>query len=82
MKNNTKNFLEQNPDFQPMIALNFMGWEEEYGKDIYIDIAESREDADARREFYSSNGFKFVDENCFGKECETMGIIQCYVPNK
>jgi len=82
MKNNTKHFIEQHPDFQPMIALYFIGWQEDFGKDIYMDIAESREDADARREFYTSNGYKFMDENCFGKGCETVGIVQCYVPEK
>lgn len=36
MKNNTKHFIEQHPDFQPMIALNFMGWEEQFGKNSNI----------------------------------------------
>lgn len=82
MRNNTKHFLEQHPDFQQMIVLYFMGWEEQFGKDIYVDIAESHDDAKARHEFYTTHGYKFVDENCFGKDFETVGIIQCYVPEK
>lgn len=78
MQNNTKHFLEQHPDFQSMIALYFIGWKEQFGEDLYIDIAESHEDAKARYEFYTSHGFKFIDENCFGMGADMVGIIQCY----
>lgn len=82
MKNNTKHFIEQHPDFQPMIDLYIKCWKEQFDEDIYIDIAESHNDADVRRKFYSSHGYKFKDENCFGMSLQTIGIIQCYVPEK
>lgn len=82
MQNNTSKFLEQHPDFHPIIAMHLIGWEEEFGEDIYIDVAESHDDADARRGFYTSHGYKFMDENCFGEGFDLVGIIQCYLPEK
>lgn len=79
MQNNTKHFIEQHPDFQPMIDLYIKCWKEQFDEDIYVDISESLDDADVRRKFYSSHGYKFKDENCFGMSLQTVGIIQCFV---
>jgi len=82
MTNNVCAFHEKHPELDFVIAIHLMGWEEQYNVKPYIDIATSREDADARITFYQSQGLHLVDEDCFGIGSEQLGIIQCYLRDK
>ncbi len=78
MTTNLPAFLEQHPDTESLLCLYHYAWQQEYGDDFVMDVADSKDDATKRIAFYRSHGYTLVDENRFGQGNTVEGIVQCY----
>lgn len=71
-------FLKNHPDCHGIFMLYRMGWEENFGADIVVEVTEPTEDAALRNDRYAAAGYQLVDENMFGKGLDVIGIARCY----
>lgn len=55
-----------------------MCWTDEFGQDIVVDVAETKEESKKQYDHYTSLGYNLVDQNFFGCGNELRGIIQCF----
>ena len=82
MQNNLHDYMESHPDVKGIIGLILMGWLDEYGEDIIVDVSETDDEAAQRMAFYQSHGYKLKDESGFGCWDNKMGILQCFIKQK
>lgn len=82
MKNKLPDFYEQHTEYQGIIGLYLLSWEEEFGMQIgegmTADIAESEAEAKAQYEYYTQHGYVLRDENLFGDSNGGSYRISCY----
>lgn len=82
MKNRLPDFYKQHAEYQSLIGLYLLAWEEEFhgeiGKELTADIAESEEESQAQYKYYTGQGYVLRDENLFGNSNGETYRISCY----
>lgn len=76
--NLTGQFLKKHEDFHGIIMLYAMGWEEDFGDEIVVEVVESNEEKQLRVPLYEAAGYVLKDENAFGDANGIVGIACCY----
>ena len=76
--NLTPDFLRKYPDYNGIVMLYLMGWTEEYGEDIVVEVVSDEQELSQRLPLYADAGYQLKDTNLFGNLTGVVGIACCY----
>ena len=76
--NLTPHFLRKYPDYNGIVMLYLMGWTEEYGEDIIVEVVSDEQELSQRLPLYADAGYQLKDTNLFGNLTDVVGIACCY----
>lgn len=76
--NLTPDFLRKHPDYNGIVMLYLMGWTEEYGEDIVVEVVSDEQELSQRMPLYADAGYQLKDTNLFGNLTGVVGISYCY----
>lgn len=77
MQSKLPEFYSSHPEYRGIIGLCITGWEEMFGNELMIDIAETSGEARDQYRYWTAEGWIFKDQNMFG-DCNDTYTISCF----
>lgn len=78
MQSKLPDFYNSHPEYKAILGLYIIGWEEMFGNELMIDIAETKDEAKEQYDYWTSKGWIFKDQNFFGDSTDAY-TISCFV---